>query len=101
MAAKEFFDTLPEHADPARIAGIDNSYVFDVDGEGRWLVELRDGKLTVTDGWTGGGDVVIKTSGETFDRLVSGEQNPMTAYMRGKIKIDGDLSAAMKLKSLF
>ena len=36
-----------------------------------------------------------------FDQLVSGRQNPATAYMTGKVKIDGDLGAVMKLQRLF
>ena len=51
----------------------------------------------------GGGeaDATITASGETFDKIVAGEQNPTTAYMTGKLKIKGDLGAAMKLQKLF
>ena len=101
MSAREFFDTLEARADPERAEGLDNSYVFDVEGQGRWLVDLDNGKLKVTPDWTGGGDVVISTSSETFDRLAAGKQSPTMAYMSGKLKIDGDLGAAMKLKKLF
>ena len=31
----------------------------------------------------------------------SGEQNPVTAYMTGKLKIRGDTAAALKLQKLF
>lgn len=33
--------------------------------------------------------------------LMSGDLNPMSAVMFGKIKISGDMSVAMKLKELF
>jgi putative sterol carrier protein len=33
-------------------------------------------------------------------RLISGDQNPMTAFMMGKIKVDGDVGMAMRLKDL-
>ena len=46
-------------------------------------------------------DVTIQASGEIFDRIVAGEQNPAMAYMTGKVKVDGDLGAAMKLQKLF
>jgi putative sterol carrier protein len=101
VPAEEFFDTLPEKVDPDQIREIDNSYLFDIAGEGRWLVDVRSGTLTVTPGWEGDADATIATSGEVFDRLVAGTQNPMTAYMTGKLKISGDLSVALKLKSLF
>ena len=96
----EFFDSLPNRADPERLAGIDNSYLFDITGEGRWLVEVHDGKVTVTEDPQGTADVVFTTSGETFERIQARKQNPMTAYMTGKLKVTGDISAAMALQSI-
>jgi putative sterol carrier protein len=100
MAAKEFFDSLPARADADKLAGVSNSYLFDIDGEGQWLVDVRDGGLTVTEG-TGDADVTITTSSDTFADIVAGEQNPTTAYMTGKLKIKGDMGAALKLQKLF
>jgi putative sterol carrier protein len=77
-----------------------NSYLFDIEGEGQWLVNVADGAIGVTEGG-GDADVTISTSGETFDKIVAGEQNPTTAYMTGKLKIKGDMGAAMKLQKLF
>ena len=48
-----------------------------------------------------GADATITTSAETFAKIVAGEQNPTTAYMTGKLKIKGDMGAAMKLQKLF
>ena len=46
-------------------------------------------------------DAVITTSEETFEKIVNGEQNPTSAYMTGKLKVKGDMGAAMKLQKLF
>jgi putative sterol carrier protein len=100
VAAKDFFDTLPSRADASKLAGMSNSYLFDIEGEGQWFVDVRDGALTVTEGG-GDADATIAASGETFDKIVAGEQNPTTAYMTGKLKIKGDIGAAMKLQKLF
>jgi putative sterol carrier protein len=100
VAAKDFFDSLESQADPAKLAGMSNSYLFEIEGEGEWLVTVADGKLKVTEGG-GEADATITASGETFDKIVAGEQNPTTAYMTGKLKIKGDLGAAMKLQKLF
>lgn len=102
MAAKEFFDSLPGRADADKLAGVSNSYFFDIEGEGQWLVDVRDGGLTVTDGaGNGDPDVTITTSSEVFADIVAGQQNPTTAYMTGKLKIKGDMGAALKLQKLF
>lgn len=45
-------------------------------------------------------DCTISTSVETLMKLKSGDLNPMMAVMGGKVKIQGDMSLAMKLQSL-
>ena len=57
--------------------------------------------MTVTDGAAGDSDCTFTTSEENFEKIVAGEQNPTTAYMTGKLKIKGDMGAAMKLQKLF
>jgi putative sterol carrier protein len=100
VAAQDFFDSLESRADASKLAGMSNSYLFDIEGEGQWLVDVRDGGITVTPGG-GEADATITTSGETFEKIVAGEQNPTTAYMTGKLKIKGDMGAAMKLQKIF
>jgi putative sterol carrier protein len=96
----EFFEQLPSRVDPGKTAGLNNSYVFAIEGAGTWTVKVADGAVTVDDGDTGG-DCTISTSAETFEKVVQGEQNPTAAYMSGKLKIKGDMGAAMKLQKLF
>jgi putative sterol carrier protein len=100
MRAKQFFEELPGKVDPARIAGIEHGYVFDVTGEGVWLVQIHEGKLTVTEGPAVDGDVRFTLSGDTFDRITERKQNPMLAYMTGKVKVSGDVKAAADLQKI-
>ncbi|MFY0651096.1 MAG: SCP2 sterol-binding domain-containing protein [Cyclobacteriaceae bacterium] len=46
-------------------------------------------------------DCTVKVSLSNFEKLMNGEMNAMGAFMMGKIKVDGDMSVAMKLSSLF
>ena len=46
-------------------------------------------------------DVTISASQEVFQKIVAGEQNPTSAYMTGKLKLKGDMGAAMKLQKVF
>jgi putative sterol carrier protein len=100
MSARDFFESLTTRIDPAKTAGMTNSYVFDIDGAGQWKVDVQDGAVNVTEGG-GDADVTISATEETFNRIAGGELNPTTAYMSGKIKIKGDMGAAMKLQKLF
>jgi putative sterol carrier protein len=97
---REFFESLPTRVSSEKTAGMSNSYLFDIEGTGKWLVAVEDGAVTVREG-EGDADVTITTSEENFQKIVSGEQNPTTAYMTGKLKIKGDMGAAMKLQKLF
>ena len=97
---QEFFEGLPARVTPDRIEGMTNTYVFDIEGAGAWTVAIADGSITVTEG-VGEGDCTFSTSEENFEKIVAGEQNPTTAYMTGKLKIKGDMGAAMKLQKIF
>ena len=98
--AQEFFEALPSRVTPDRIEGMDNTYVFDIEGAGVWSVAVADGAITVTEG-ASDADCTFSASEETFEKIASGEQNATTAYMTGKLKIKGDMGAAMKLQKIF
>jgi putative sterol carrier protein len=99
-SAREFFESLETRVDESKTAGMSNSYFFDIDGAGKWKVDVNDGKVTVTEG-EADADTIISTSEETFTKMINGEQNPTSAYMTGKLKVKGDMGAAMKLQKLF
>ncbi len=44
-------------------------------------------------------DVTLTADVETFEQILSGDLNPTGAFMSGKLTIDGDMSAAMRLAS--
>ena len=97
---QEFFETLPSRADMSKTAGMNNSYAFDIEGAGQWTVQVEDGSVDVVEG-AEEADVTISASQEIFEKIVAGEQNPTSAYMTGKLKLKGDMGAAMKLQKLF
>ena len=63
-----------------------------IDGTGATNQVSKDDKVA---------DCTISISQEDFIKLFSGKLNPMMAFMSGKIKVDGDMSVAMKLQTLF
>src|SRR5260370_31737588 len=93
---QDFFANIESQADSTKTAGMSNSYVFDIEGAGQWKVDVDDGKVRVSEGG-GDADVVISTSEEPFEKIVAGEQNPTSAYMTGKLKINDDIGTALKL----
>ncbi|MBE3637505.1 SCP2 sterol-binding domain-containing protein [Mangrovicoccus algicola] len=42
-------------------------------------------------------DVTLSADRETFEAMLAGELDPSSAFMSGRLKIEGDMGAAMKL----
>lgn len=99
-SVQEFFDGLAARVSADRIAGMTNTYVFDIEGAGIWRVAIADGVIDVSEG-AGDADCTLSATEESFAKIVAGEQNATTAYMTGKLKIKGDMGAAMKLQKIF
>ena len=45
-------------------------------------------------------DVTLSATAEVFQEIMEGDQNPTSAFMTGKLSVDGDMSMAMKLAGL-
>ena len=101
MTTQEFFDGLAAKADTSQTAGMNKSYAFDIEGVGQWTVNVTDGAVAVETGMSDSADCTISTSQEVFEKVIAGEQNPTSAYMTGKLKLKGDMGAAMQLQKLF
>ena len=71
---------------------------FVIENEGAVVVDGNQNPPAISKG-EGDAMVTISASQETFQELMSGQLNATAAYMGGKIKIDGDMGAAMKLAS--
>ena len=100
MTIQEFFGSLSERIDASKTAGMTGRYVFDVEGVGQWTVVVDDGAVSVSEG-AGEADCTITASEKTLTKIVNGTSNATTAFMMGKLKIDGDMGAALKLQKLF
>jgi putative sterol carrier protein len=99
--ARQFFETLESRAaDSSKAAGLNATYLFDIDGAGKWTVQVENGKVSVREGGETAA-TTIEASEDTFMRIVRGEQNPTSAFMMGKLKVHGDMGKAMKLQQLF
>lgn len=66
--------------------------IVHLDGNGASNVVTSDDKNA---------DCTITMATDDFQAMLTGDLNPMMAFMSGKIKIDGDMGVAMKLQSLF
>lgn len=63
-----------------------------------WVVDLKNGSGSVTRGEPSGrADLTVTVSDADFVALANKKLNPQQAFMRGKIKVKGNMGIAMKL----
>lgn len=72
---------------------------FDMGGQQLYIDGTGDTNIVSSSGEAA--DCTVNVSMDDFQALMNGHLNPMSAFMSGKIKVDGDMGVAMKLQSLF
>lgn len=76
-------------------AGFDAVAKFVLEGAGAIVVD-GDGARSGDDE----ADVTLTASPDTFEAILAGDIDPTAAFMSGKLAVDGDMGAAMRLGSL-
>lgn len=69
---------------------------FHIQGEGAILV-TGSGAEVVEESTPA--DVTLIADADTFQGILAGTENPTTAFMSGKLKVEGDMGMAMQLAS--
>ncbi|HBX24492.1 MAG TPA: hypothetical protein DEF34_12805 [Desulfotomaculum sp.] len=104
MSLKELFAGLQEkiNSDPSKIAGIAATYQFCLSGEGGgdYNVVFADGTGQVNEGLADNANITIRMEAVDFLDLTTGKLDAMGAFMTGKLKVEGDMSLAMRLQGL-
>jgi putative sterol carrier protein len=83
---------LQERLDGSPLPG---SVKFVIEGEGS--VHAEGETVTTSDAPA---DTTMTASAETFEGILDGDVNPTSAFMTGKLKVEGDMGLAMKLAAI-
>lgn len=97
QSARDFFEGAESRIDPAKTRGFRASYRFDVEGAGSWHVDVDDGEVRIEES-EAPADCVVRASEATFLKIVNREGSPMTAFLTGKVRIEGDMGLLLKLR---
>ena len=93
MTKQELVSKMQENR--AWIAG--KTVKLDFGTEGTVMLDGNAEQVTENDGPA---DTTIKTSWEDWQKMAGGELDGMTAFMTGKLKVEGDMSNAMQLQGV-
>ncbi len=76
-------------------ASFDGSAKFEITGEGSIVMDGDGARVGDDDA-----DVTMTADAETFKSILEGDLNPTSAFMTGKLTVDGDMGKAMQLASV-
>ena len=70
------------------------------DGSGIFYVEAREGKLYIEPYEYYDRDAMFTATGEVFIKIAEGKLDPVMAFTMQKLKVEGNIEKALKLKEL-
>ena len=100
---RQFFEALPARFSPTSSEGVTAVYQFNLSGEhgGHYQLHIADRTCRVVPGVHPSPDVTLSMAGEDCLAVLEGRLNGVSAYLNGRLRMDGDLGLAMRLASLF
>lgn len=82
-----------------RIAGFNHTLKLDFEEDGILFVDATQ-TPPVVEKEDKDAEVTLRTSLETFEKILKGEQDPNIAFMMGKLKVSGSMGLALKLNAM-
>ena len=102
-SVKEYFDTLDKRFVASASKGLNAVFQFELsgDGGGQYNIAVNDGTMEVKEGTAATPSVTIKMSADDYLKLINGQLNGTMAYMKGQMKVTGNLMLAQKMQAVF
>ena len=83
------------------LTGLDAKLAFDFGDDGMVAIDATQTPPVLSQDAADDADCTIRISVSDFEKLVTGNLNPMFAYTMGKLKVEGSMGIAMKVASRF
>ena len=65
--------------------------------EGIFYIEIKDGRVNVEAYEYYDRNAIITMNATNFTKLINGKLDPVLAFTTGKLKVDGDINAALEM----
>ena len=86
---------------PSAAEGLDLVFGFRIDGTQNISLVVKNNTCELLEGENLDAQVTLVMDGETLKGIVDGSTDGMQAFIGGKIRTEGDMMLAMKMKALF
>ena len=89
--------SLKELIEKRHVNGLSGSILFSLGNDDFIFIDANSGDISFE---KKDGDCTIEINEDDMMALLTGQIDPVSAYMSGKITVKGDMSVAMQLQSL-
>lgn len=88
---------------PEKAKGMEGVFQCHIPGEegGDWLMTMKDQQCQITPGVSSIARATLTIESNHLDDLLAGKLDPLQAFFTGKIQLDGDKAAVIKLLTMF
>lgn len=99
----DIFTNMEANFRPDKAEGVQAVIQFDLSGDngGLYWINIDNGKCTSGAGVVENPRMTIKSTADDYYNVATGQANVMQSFMMGKIKVQGDMSLAMKMAAMF
>ncbi len=97
------FPALQAAFQPDRAAGLDKTLQFDFSGRepGTWTMHIHDSTMDYAQGAAQSPNATIAVDSDDWLNILGGALDAVSAFMGGKIKIQGDMGLMMQFQNWF
>ena len=100
---KHYIDTLPQRFQANAAKGVNAVFQFELSGDegSTFHVSVADGTMKVSDGPTQSPNTTIKMNATDYVKMVNGKLSVTMAFMKGLLKVTGNVVLAQKMQTIF
>jgi len=101
LSVDQVIDKLPSRFCPDQAKDLTSTFQFIIDDESAFYIAIQNQQCQVVRQRHADPDITLYVGSEAFIRVVTGEQDGMSAFMKGQLRAEGNIMLATRLGKLF
>jgi len=95
--------TIYKSFQPEKAAGVDTvmQIIFTGSQASHWFITIKNQKIESTAGTHPNPEMTMTVSSEDYLKIASGEMDASLAFMKGRVKVSGDMGIALGMGKYF